>query len=155
MADKRRNIIIITTEPKESKIKIGDKELPVLKFQATAKGTDKKAEFECWVQTMFDYIKQGYTGQIEIDIEYDHTSKESGGVTYQHRKITQIYKDNKPLYEKKPYSGGFRGKSAEEIASIERQTFSLITERLWIADKLKDTDTEIKQLRILLKKKLV
>jgi hypothetical protein len=58
----------------------------------------------------------------EIDLEWDDTISKNGQFT--NHRIKMIYVDGKPAIapkESKPFSGGFKGRSAETDISIERQ----------------------------------
>ena len=85
------------------------------------KGEDG-VKYETWVKAFATEIKLG----AELDCEITHSEKKTETGVFFHHKVTQIYKDGKPLYESKPQQAQYKGRSAESYAeerrSIERQT---------------------------------
>lgn len=130
-----------TNETKDSKISIEITEvLPTRKFKdmdiQPFKGEDGK-KYEAWAKVLCDYIANNGGKTIIADVDNWDTETDDGTVYHNH-KITQIYVDDKPIYEKTPYAGGKGGgyqDSPEKRHSIEAQNAFTGTVLLIIADK--------------------
>ena len=92
-------------------------------------------------EALFPYIKAGT--EIDADTEVKETQGKDG-TTYINRLVTQIYVDGKPV---KGRGGFLRGKSPEEIVSIETQVAVKEINAAWIAGKLTDKDAEVVEAR--------
>lgn len=90
------------------------KETTIIRFKDQQGATN-----EVWSEKLTEYIIPG--GDIICD--RDNWETVSGDNTYKNHKITQIYVDDKPVYEKKSWSGGGGGyqDSPEKRHSIEQQ----------------------------------
>ena len=67
--------------------------------------------------SLFEHIK--VDANLEVDLEV--TTREYEGETYTDRKVMEIYLDGKPVGGEAKGGGRQWGRSAEELASIERQ----------------------------------
>ena len=82
------------------------------------KGEDG-VKYETWVKALATEVQLG----AELDCDITHSKKEGESGIFYHHKITQIYKEGKPVYQAETKPGGRSyGKSKEEQRSIERQT---------------------------------
>ena len=93
------------------------------------KGEDG-VKYETWVKALAPEIKL----DAELDCDITHSEKKGESGTFYHHKVTQIYKDGKPIYQAEAKPGGRSyGKSDKELAqqreiedakrrSIEAQT---------------------------------
>lgn len=117
---------------------IGDKGLLLTKFKAEEDDTI----YDFWGTALSDYIKPN----TEIDVDVESSEKERDGVTYKSSKITQLYLNGEPVIKKKS-TWSNRGKSSEEITSLENQTRANIIADLWKGNKLNADAEEVKMLR--------
>jgi len=99
--------------------------------------------YETFSQSLFEYIVTGK--ELDADTELRITTADDSN-QYPHWIVTQIYQDGQPIGSKGKW-GYSREKSPEERASIENQVRAKIISELWIADKFKDDDIEVKRLR--------
>ena len=132
MEKKRQKLLIKETYGVKS---IGDKGLKKLNFLV---GDQRWGTFS---EALFPYIKAGT--EIDADTEVKETQGKDG-TTYINRVVTQIYVDGKPI---KGRGGFLRGKSPEEIVSIETQVAVKEINAAWIAGKLTDKDAEVVEAR--------
>jgi len=144
MADQESKRAKLTIVELKEQQPVGDKGAIKLSFKAK-----DEAGNQLWYFTFSKRLFETIEGSKdkEIDAEIVTSEREWDGNTYVDRKVTQIYIDGKPV------GGGGGGgyaryqDSPEKIASIEAQKRADIIAQLWIADKIKDTDPLVKQLK--------
>jgi hypothetical protein len=125
----------ITTRKKLTIISIssettwGDKDLPVMKFKAG--DGEKELTYEIFAKAdLIEKVKSSI-GQV-LECEVETIEKENG---FTDRKVHQIFVNGEPVAAKKSFNGN-RGKSTEEIASIEQQCAMKMICELTIAGKI-------------------
>lgn len=100
------------------------------KFIYSFKGRDGNNDvyFQTFSKTIADSLKP----ELEVEIEYEKSTRAVGENTYTDRIVNQMWIDGKPVREdKKQFTS--RGKSPEEILSIEQQVaVKLINEKILI-----------------------
>ena len=129
-----------TNETKDSKISITIAELlDTRKFKDITIQPFKDEQgkkYESWAKALSDHIASNVDHAIIADV--DNWDTETDETVYHNHKITQIYIDDKPIYEKKAYGGGSGGgyqDSPEKRHSIEAQNAFTGVVQLIIADK--------------------
>ena len=134
MAESQR-VKLEITEVKERQ-PFGDRGASKLNFKA------KVGEEEHWFTTfsnrLFETVEKGKGKTFEADVV---TTESEYGTQ---RKVTQIYVDGQPVGGQKQWQA--RQDSPEKIASIENQKRADIIAQLWMADKLKDSSSQVKKL---------
>ena len=103
--------------------------------------------YTTFVKSLFEYFIVGT--EVDVDVELRKSGEYSNWI------VTQMYKDGKPLAEKsKGYGGsgggGYRGKSPEEVSSIENQVRVKAIAELWAAGKLENDDPVVHKLKFYL-----
>jgi len=96
------------------------------KLPFRAKDGDTELDYFTFKRNLFDKIKQGET--ITADIETEQRGE------YTNRKITQLYQDGQPVIGKG--TGGYRGKSPEELEQQARLMILAYAKDLAVADKI-------------------
>jgi len=103
--------------------------------------------YTTFVSSLFELVVVG--AELDSDVEL----RKSGD--YTNWILVQVYKDGKAMAEKKKWGGGgggYRGKSPEEIDSIENQVRAKIVSDLWVGKAVTDSDELVIKLRAWLNK---
>lgn len=136
MAERQKLTITQVSEP----VLIGDKGAEKLQFQA--KGADgRELRYFTFSKRLFPFIIK----DKEVEADVDVTTRTVGDTTYTDRKVTQVYVEGKAVAGKSSFAAGqqWKGRSPEEIASIEAQVAAKLVTEGWVAGKLPDDSPEV------------
>lgn len=113
-------------------------------------GEDKK-KYEVYDSALFQYIVPNTTIKADVAV----SSRDYEGTTYEDRKVTQVYVEDKPVLQK-AQKQGWQSRAADPVerASIEAQQAAKFTAELWIAGKFSNEDPQVEKLKAWLLDKL-
>jgi len=125
----RKKLLVISVDEIKS---VGDKGAKKLPFKASDESGQHYLYFT-FKTDLFETIQKSVDASIDCEIET--SQREYDGNIYTDRKVTQIFVGGEPVAQKKSF-GGYRGRSPEEVASIETQCAMKMVCELTISGKI-------------------
>ncbi len=108
-----RKKLVITKVLEKRSVKGQKGEFDVLDFLAKIEGEDTGTKYQVSYSALFEFIKADTTIDCDVVVT-EQKAEDPDGNKYRNRKITQIYKDGKPV--KEAQQGKSWGKSPETVA---------------------------------------